>query len=69
MFSERQFVNISERYGGPEVVTLADYQELNPEAEFVIRGDEIREYIPAGTEDPAAWPHDALFEVVAREAA
>lgn len=38
-----QYFNISERYGDYVVVTLADYQELNPDGNFEERADGIYE--------------------------
>jgi hypothetical protein len=29
-----RYINLSERYGGQEDVTLEDYRELNPEGKF-----------------------------------
>ena len=40
---EALFINISDGYGNPEIVTVSDYQELNPDAIFEINGDEIWE--------------------------
>ena len=28
------FQNVSDRYGGPEFVTMDDYRDLNPEGDF-----------------------------------
>lgn len=36
------FMNCSERYGDNCPVTIADYEELNPDGQFEIRTDEIR---------------------------
>jgi len=43
------YTNICERYGGPEPVIIEDYQELNPDGQFEIHSDGIREYFPDGT--------------------
>lgn len=44
MFTNNPFINISDEYGDSVPVTLDDYRELNPDGEFEIVGDEIREY-------------------------
>lgn len=38
------YINISERYGEPELVTVEDYKDLNPSADFRIEGEVINEY-------------------------
>ncbi len=38
------FINIDDRYGPQEELTLEDYYWFNPEGDFRIVGDEIREY-------------------------
>lgn len=38
-----KYVNISEKYGDRVEVTIADYKELNPDGQFEIICDEIRE--------------------------
>ena len=38
-----EYVNISEKYGDQVKVTIADYKDLNPEGQFEIICDEIRE--------------------------
>jgi len=35
------FRNISQRYGNPEIITLATYRKLDGDRVFVIRGNEI----------------------------
>ena len=51
------FINVSDRYGDQVEVTIKDYQELNPDGNFEVKGDEIREYL-------SDKPGD--FEVIAR---
>ena len=48
------FVNISERYGSNEVVTLGDYLELNPTGDFIQTDNEIIEYFENGTSEVVA---------------
>jgi len=40
---EKAFLNISEKYGDPVAVTLADYLDLNPGGTFVLHEDGIYE--------------------------
>jgi hypothetical protein len=44
------FINISERYGEAELVTLADYRELNPDGIFEEKPDQIIEQTGTGFE-------------------
>ena len=46
---ETEMKNISERYGEPVEVTIDDYQGLNPNGEFEMHTDGIREYFEDGT--------------------
>lgn len=39
------YINISDRYGDPEAVTLADYQEITPDGQFEERSDGIYELV------------------------
>lgn len=39
------YINIDERYGETVPVTLADYQELNPDGKFEQRDDAIVEWL------------------------
>lgn len=43
MTNKTIFQNQAEEYGGPEYVTVEDYQELNPNGTFVEDGDFIYE--------------------------
>jgi len=52
----QKFINISESYGNPEIVTVEDYEQINPDGIFAIHGDEIWEIDEDG----------GLVEVVAR---
>lgn len=52
----QKFYNIDDRYGDPVMVTLLDYQTLNPTGEFEIRADGIYEAgkMIATVKNPAA---------------
>jgi len=52
----QKFINISESYGNPEIVTVDDYEQINPDGIFAIHSDEIWEINEDG----------GLVEVVAR---
>lgn len=40
-----KYINIDERYGEQVETTIADYQELNPDGEFIEIHGEIREIL------------------------
>ena len=43
MYAYRNYRNTDERYGGPELVTIQYYQELNPAGNFTQDDDHIYE--------------------------
>jgi len=63
-----EFVNVSERYGGLEAVTIEDYRMLNPDSEFKISselGSHSEDYAVIREYRADHPPGD--FEVVARQ--
>lgn len=43
--NEQQYVNMDERYGNAETVTIEDYRELNVDGTFEVRADGIYEEV------------------------
>ena len=51
----RKYINIDERYGEPVEVVVTDYEELNPEGEFVEVNGQIRELRHYPPYDTPIW--------------
>jgi len=62
---EALFINISDGYGNPEIVTVDDYQQIYPDGIFEINGDEIWEVDADGRcVEVVALTEEALAEEV-----